>query len=426
MRIILLGAPGSGKGTQARVLVEKFSVPHISTGELLRAEMASGSALGKKISDGMDSGEFVPNEVVMEMIENRLRQSDTRRGFILDGFPRNIPQAQALDSTLALMGRSLQLALYISVEHDQIVRRLTGRLTCASCGAVYNQHFSKPKKRGICDNCESDQLERRPDDSKKIIASRVATFQKETEPLIAYYRAQHKLRTVNGEEKIATISEKIIDIINAEIRPLDIKVVDVPVEDVYVSDSNTMIAGGAVVKTETDNAAKRNVPQSRTIEKVKENKSEKITRKKRGRKKAVVETATPTQSENKGVRGKKEPVTNKEKPGRKAGKKVTKKTTAKKSGKKAAKKAAAKKKKTTARKTAVKKISARKKIGKKKPARKTTKKANRKKVPSKKKATTRKKASKKPAKKKMTKKKVTKKMAKKPPKKKAKKKTRRR
>ncbi|MDH3695203.1 MAG: adenylate kinase, partial [Gammaproteobacteria bacterium] len=333
MRIILLGAPGSGKGTQASVLVEKFSVPHISTGELLRAEMASDSPLGKEISAGMESGQFVPNEVVMELIQNRLRQSDTRRGFILDGFPRNIPQAQALDSALALMGRSLQLVLYLSVEHDQIVKRLTGRLICASCGAVYNQHFSKPKKRGVCDKCESNELERRPDDTKEVITGRVATFLKETEPLIAYYRAQHKLRTVNGEEKIATISEKIIDIINAEIRPLDIKVVDVPVEGVYVSDSNTIIAGGAVVKTETDNSAKRNVPQSRTIEKVKEKSTEKITRKKRGRKKAVVEAAAPTQNEPA-----KATKVSKDKSASKTGKKASKKAAAKKASKKAAKK----------------------------------------------------------------------------------------
>ncbi len=410
MRIVLLGAPGSGKGTQAHVLVDKFGVPHISTGQLLRAEMSSGSTLGKKVSATMDEGGFVSNEIVMEMIENRLRESDTRRGFILDGFPRNIPQAQALDSSLALMGRPLQLALYISVDYGNLLKRLTGRLTCANCGAIYNRHFSKPKKRGICDQCGANKLERRSDDNKKTVQNRLDTFMEETEPLIAYYRAQHKLRTINGEEKVSVIAEKIVDIVNAEIRPLDIKVIDVPVEDVYVTESNTIIAGGAVVKTETGGTIRRKIPTSRTIEKIQETSPEKMTRKRRGRTKAVDKVEAPAKAgeTSTGVGEKSETV--KEKPTRKSRKKIAKKASTKKK-KRPVKKAVGKKKRTS--KTVKKKMT--RKTTAKKAARKAP--VVKKKVKSKRKVTAKKITKKKPIKKKATKK-QPKKTAKKTPKKK--------
>lgn len=219
MRIVLLGAPGSGKGTQAKLLVEKYKIPQMSTGDLLRAEVAAGSELGKKAKAAMDSGQLVSDDVVLGMIQARLAKPDAKNGFILDGFPRNIPQAQSLDAMLARLGQPLQLALLVDVDTDVLMKRLTGRRTCGSCGAIYNIHFSPPKTSNKCDKC-SGALQHRSDDNEQTVGSRLKVYQQQTAPLVNYYKAQGKLRTVRGVGAVGAIFKNVSDIIESQIRPL--------------------------------------------------------------------------------------------------------------------------------------------------------------------------------------------------------------
>lgn len=221
MRIVLLGAPGSGKGTQAKLLVEKYKIPQMSTGDLLRAEVSAGSELGKRAKAAMDAGQLVPDEIVLGMIQSRLARPDAKNGFILDGFPRNIPQAQALDAMLARLGQPLQMALLVDVDTDVLMKRLTGRRSCSnnSCGAIYNIHFSAPKTANKCDKCGAS-LTHRSDDNEQTVAKRLAVYQQQTAPLANYYRAQGKLRTVRGVGPVGVIFKSITDIIESQIRPL--------------------------------------------------------------------------------------------------------------------------------------------------------------------------------------------------------------
>lgn len=219
MRIVLLGAPGSGKGTQAKLLVEKYKIPQMSTGDLLRAEVAAGSELGKKAKAAMDSGQLVSDDVVLGMIQARLAKPDAKNGFILDGFPRNIPQAQSLDAMLARLGQPLQLALLVDVDTDVLMKRLTGRRTCGSCGAIYNIHFSPPKTSNKCDKC-GGVLQHRSDDNEQTVGSRLKVYQQQTAPLVNYYKAQGKLRTVRGVGAVGAIFKNVTDIIESQIRPL--------------------------------------------------------------------------------------------------------------------------------------------------------------------------------------------------------------
>lgn len=219
MRIVLLGAPGSGKGTQAKLLVEKYKIPQISTGDLLRAAVTAGTELGKKAKAAMDSGALVSDETVLGMIQERLAQPDARTGFILDGFPRNIPQAQALDALLARLGQPLQLSLLIDVDQEVLMKRLTGRRTCGSCGQMYNVYFSAPQVNGRCDKC-GGELQQRSDDNEGTIRHRLQVYDAQTAPLIAYYKAQGKLRTVRGVGSIGDIFKAVGDIVEAQIRPL--------------------------------------------------------------------------------------------------------------------------------------------------------------------------------------------------------------
>ena len=221
MRIVLLGAPGSGKGTQAKLLVEKYRIPQMSTGDLLRAEVAAGSELGKKAKAAMDGGQLVSDEIVLGMIQNRLAKPDAKSGFILDGFPRNIPQAQSLDSMLARLSQPLQLALLVDVDNAVLMKRLTGRRSCgnSACGAIYNIYFTPPKSPGKCDKCGSG-LQHRSDDNEDTVRKRLTVYEQQTAPLISYYRAQGKLRTAKGVGAIADIFRNVVDIIEAQIRPL--------------------------------------------------------------------------------------------------------------------------------------------------------------------------------------------------------------
>ncbi len=219
MRIVLLGAPGSGKGTQAKLLVEKYKIPQMSTGDLLRAAVAAGTDLGKKAKAAMDSGQLVADDVVLGMIQERLAKPDAKSGFILDGFPRNIPQAQALDAMLARVGQPLQLALLVDVDIEVLMKRLTGRRTCGSCGAIYNIYYSAPKTPGKCDKC-GGALQHRSDDNEVTVRNRLKVYEEQTSPLVSYYKAQGKLRTVRGVGSVNDIFKAISDIIEVQMRPL--------------------------------------------------------------------------------------------------------------------------------------------------------------------------------------------------------------
>jgi len=208
MRIVLLGAPGSGKGTQAKRLVEEHGVPQVSTGDLLRAAVSAGTALGLRAKAAMDAGELVSDEIVLGMIRERLAQPDARKGFILDGFPRNLAQAKALDEMLDKLGKPLQNALHIKVPNESLMRRLTGRRTCESCGQMFNIYSSPPKKQNICDRC-GGRLMHRDDDNEETIGRRLKVYEDQTSPLINYFNTQGKLATVPGEGDIDVIFSQI-------------------------------------------------------------------------------------------------------------------------------------------------------------------------------------------------------------------------
>lgn len=209
MRIVLLGAPGSGKGTQAKLLMEKYGIAQISTGDLLRAAVAAGTELGKKARSLMEAGQLVPDEIVLGMIRERLSDASTRKGFILDGFPRNLAQAKALDKLLEEQQQPLDAAIHIHVEPEEIVKRITGRRTCGQCGAIYNIYFSPPKQPGICDKCGANDLQQRVDDTEETVRNRLKVYAEQTSPLIDFYQKQGLLKTVAGTGGIGDIFDEI-------------------------------------------------------------------------------------------------------------------------------------------------------------------------------------------------------------------------
>ena len=198
MKLILLGAPGAGKGTQAEIICEKFNIPTISTGNILREAIKNGTEMGLKAKSYIDNGNLVPDEVVIGIIADRLSKDDCKNGFILDGFPRTIPQAEALDK----MGTQIDCALSIEVADEKIMQRLSGRRVCGTCGASYHIDYKKPAMTGICDIC-GNTLVQRNDDKPETIADRLNVYHKQTEPLKDYYRAAGKLKTVEGQEEVA-------------------------------------------------------------------------------------------------------------------------------------------------------------------------------------------------------------------------------
>jgi len=213
MRLVFLGAPGAGKGTQAKKLVEKYGIPQISTGDLLRAAVAEGTALGKEAKAYMDRGELVPDKVVLGMVKERLSKDDCKKGFILDGFPRNVPQAEALDKMLAEMNIPLDLALNVDVPFEDPMKRLTGRRTCKSCGQMYNIYYSPSKVEGKCDKCGGD-LFQRDDDKEETIKKRLDVYKAQTEPLIDYYSKKGILKSVSGTGSIDEIFNSICAILD--------------------------------------------------------------------------------------------------------------------------------------------------------------------------------------------------------------------
>jgi adenylate kinase len=208
MRIVLLGAPGAGKGTQAKKLVEKYGTPQVSTGDLLRAAVASGSPLGKEAKSFMDKGELVPDRVVLGMVEERLKQDDCKKGYILDGFPRNTSQAEALDKMLAALNMSLDAALSVDVPFEDLMKRLTGRRTCKACGQMYNIYSSASKKEGVCDKC-GGALFQRDDDKEETIKKRLEVYTASTAPLIDYYNKKGIVKSVAGTGSIDDIFKQV-------------------------------------------------------------------------------------------------------------------------------------------------------------------------------------------------------------------------
>ena len=198
MNLILLGAPGAGKGTQAEVICSKLSIPAISTGNMIRAALKSGSELGKKVQSYMDAGELVPDDVVIDIIRERLVEPDCAGGFVLDGFPRTIAQAEALDK----MGVKVDRVIDIDVADECIIARMSGRRVCEKCGASYHLLYKQPKQEGICDACAGTLVQRK-DDHPDTVAQRLRVYHEQTEPLKEYYARQSKLRVVEGQEDVA-------------------------------------------------------------------------------------------------------------------------------------------------------------------------------------------------------------------------------
>ncbi len=210
MRLVLLGAPGAGKGTQAKKLVEKYGLPQISTGDLLRAAVAAGTSLGKEAKSYMDKGELVPDTVVLGMVEERIKQDDCKKGFILDGFPRNVIQAEALDKMLVSLNMPLTRALSVDVPFEDLMKRLTGRRTCKACGQMYNIYFTLSQKEGTCDKCKGE-LFQRDDDKEGTIKKRLEVYNAQTSPLIDYYSKKGILKSVAGTGSIDDIFKKVSD-----------------------------------------------------------------------------------------------------------------------------------------------------------------------------------------------------------------------
>jgi len=201
MRLILLGPPGAGKGTQAANIVDKYQLPHISTGDIFRANIKQGTDLGKRAKEFMDKGELVPDSLVVELVEDRLQQDDTKVGFMLDGFPRTLPQAEALDSVLTNMGSTLNYVVNIVVDPSVLVERAVGRRICRDCGATYHISFNPSKEDGVCDKC-SGELYQRSDDNEETVSNRISVYTNETEPLVEYYKSSGKLVTIDGLQDI--------------------------------------------------------------------------------------------------------------------------------------------------------------------------------------------------------------------------------
>jgi adenylate kinase len=212
MRLILLGAPGAGKGTQAAVLAEKLNVPHISTGDIFRSNIRNGTTLGKMAKEYMDRGALVPDEVTISIVKDRLQQEDCKNGFILDGFPRTIPQAESLEKELEQMGMPLDYVVDISVPDSEIIQRLSGRRVCSKCGLTYHTVFGPPKSEGVCDGCGASVIQR-DDDREETVLNRLKTYHAQTEPLIGFYRNKGKLLVVDGKDKITETTKALFRIL---------------------------------------------------------------------------------------------------------------------------------------------------------------------------------------------------------------------
>lgn len=209
MNLIFLGPPGAGKGTQARMLADSRGYVQLSTGDMLRAAVAAGTEIGKKAKVVMERGELVSDDIVIGLISDRIEESDCAKGFILDGFPRTVAQAEALDSLLAKKKQNLDAVIEIKVEDERLVERITGRYTCAKCGEGYHDVFRRPKVDGVCDKCGSTEFVRREDDNEDTVRNRLKAYHTQTVPLVDYYGATSRLKSVDGMQDIDTVKQQI-------------------------------------------------------------------------------------------------------------------------------------------------------------------------------------------------------------------------
>ena len=214
MNIIMLGAPGAGKGTQAKKIAAKYGIPHISTGDIFRANIKNGTELGKKAKTYMDQGLLVPDELVVDLVVDRVNQDDCTNGYVLDGFPRTIPQAEALTEALEKMGQKVDFAIDVNVPDENIVKRMGGRRACVTCGATYHMVYAPTKKEGICDTC-GGELILRDDDNPETVQKRLNVYHDQTQPLIDYYTSQGILRTVDGTVDIDDVFRAITEFLGA-------------------------------------------------------------------------------------------------------------------------------------------------------------------------------------------------------------------
>ncbi|TCD13101.1 adenylate kinase [Oricola cellulosilytica] len=215
MRLILLGPPGAGKGTQAQRLVTKYGIPQLSTGDMLRAAVKSGTEVGRRAEAVMNAGKLVSDDIVNAIVSERIDQDDCANGFILDGYPRTLVQADAVEEMLAAKGLSLDVVIELQVDDDVLVDRISGRYSCAACGAVYHDTLRKPEKDGVCDSCEATEFKRRADDQPDKVWTRLQAYYKETSPLIGYYYAKGMLKSVDGLQSIDEVAEAIDELLDA-------------------------------------------------------------------------------------------------------------------------------------------------------------------------------------------------------------------
>lgn len=212
MKIIMLGAPGAGKGTQAKKIAAKYDIPHISTGDIFRANIKEGTELGKKAKTYMDQGLLVPDELVVDLVVDRVQQDDCKKGYVLDGFPRTIPQAESLDAALAKLGEKMDYAIDVNVPDENIVNRMGGRRACVGCGATYHIVYNPTKTEGICDTC-GEALILRDDDKPETVQKRLDVYHQQTQPLIDYYKKADILKTVDGTVDMEDVFKAIVQIL---------------------------------------------------------------------------------------------------------------------------------------------------------------------------------------------------------------------
>ena len=212
MKIIMLGAPGAGKGTQADMICSKYNVPHISTGDIFRANIKNGTELGMTAKGYMDRGELVPDSLVVDLVIDRIHQDDCENGYVLDGFPRTIPQAEALDAALANAGEAVDYAINVDVPDENIVTRMSGRRACVKCGATYHVKYNAPAVEGICDNCGSELIQRE-DDKPETVLNRLSVYHEQTQPLIDYYDGKGIVKNIDGTKDLNDVFADITAIL---------------------------------------------------------------------------------------------------------------------------------------------------------------------------------------------------------------------